>query len=112
MIPLYTRGAAHQVNHDIVGKVSLVAVHEHERKDIVRVFTDAQTHEPLTGYLAAISSQPLACSNIPVIDECSVKHLATGDVVVMTPQGIVQTLYRRWSSSNTLFATDRCNSLC
>jgi len=39
-------------------------------------------------------------------------HLAPDDVVSLEPGGYVRTLYRRASRFNTLFATDRCNSLC
>jgi His-Xaa-Ser system radical SAM maturase HxsC len=39
-------------------------------------------------------------------------HLDPGDVVRINPNGVVQTLYRRNSSHNALFATDQCNSYC
>src|SRR5262249_34027402 len=42
----------------------------------------------------------------------SVDHLQSGDVVALETNGHVRTLYRRASPHNTIFATDRCNSLC
>lgn len=39
-------------------------------------------------------------------------HLSEGDVVVINPDGNVNTLYRVNANHNTLFATERCNSNC
>jgi His-Xaa-Ser system radical SAM maturase HxsC len=47
-----------------------------------------------------------------VVTAFDASHLADGDVVSVYPDGVVRTLYRRESESNTLFATERCNSFC
>ena len=47
-----------------------------------------------------------------VVSQIDCSHLSDGDVVGIYPNGSVRTLYRRGSPSNTLFATERCNSFC
>lgn len=42
----------------------------------------------------------------------STSHLQEGDIVVVHPNGLVETLYRANSAHNALFITDRCNSNC
>ena len=49
---------------------------------------------------------------MPVVHGLSLDHLAEGDVIKMDSRGHVRTLYRRASKHNSLFATDRCSSLC
>jgi His-Xaa-Ser system radical SAM maturase HxsC len=71
----------------------------------------------LTSALAVLCKQPLepehlATIPIPVVHSLTLDHLAEGDVVVLDPRGHVRTLFRRASKHNSLFATDRCSSLC
>jgi His-Xaa-Ser system radical SAM maturase HxsC len=47
-----------------------------------------------------------------LVSEVPCDHLADGDVVAIEPSGRVRTVFRRGSPSNTLFATERCNSFC
>jgi His-Xaa-Ser system radical SAM maturase HxsC len=98
---------------DLLGKVSLVALPPSERWNVVRVFADRIDAEPLEGYVAVLTPAATAATNgTPAVFGCPTGHLDTGDVVSIDRRGYVRTLYRRSSKSNTLFATDRCNSLC
>lgn len=42
----------------------------------------------------------------------AVGHLVAGDIVVIHNNGLIRTLYRRDSNTNSLFLTERCNSNC
>jgi His-Xaa-Ser system radical SAM maturase HxsC len=68
------------------------------------------------GYAAVVSPDPAdATPAIALPGVFSVPHLdylQDGDVVLLSPSGTVNTLYRRSSLHNTILATERCNSLC
>jgi hypothetical protein len=69
--------------------------------------------ESIEHYLAVITSDPaVETCGIPLIAGCDTAHQDHGDVVALNPSGRVRTLYRRRSASNSLFATERCNSFC
>lgn len=113
MIALEARGDAIGVTSTVIGRVSFSPVPMPHRSDTVRVLTDGATDDALDHYVAVITSareSPLTTA--PVVAGCKVEHLAQDDVVVVVPNGRVRTLYRRDSTSNTLFATERCNSFC
>src|SRR5262249_19685072 len=59
-----------------------------------------------------LDAQDLAGLTTPIVYSVSVDHLSEGDIVRLDERGLVRTLYRRQSNHNTLFATERCNSLC
>ena len=68
----------------------------------------------MVGYAAVLTPSALVTDKlgVPAVFSCATDHLSRGDVVSVSPKGQVRTLYRRDSPNNTLFATDRCNSLC
>jgi His-Xaa-Ser system radical SAM maturase HxsC len=113
VIPLSATGLARGVTNDLLGRVSLVPLPESERRNVVRVLVDRIDGEPLDGYIAVVTPGGATNTNgTPAVFGCRTNHLETGDVVSINRRGYVRTLYRRSSKSNTLFATDRCNSLC
>ena len=112
MIPLSANGIAHGVTGEVLGRVSRVPVDGAERGRTIRVLTAADDNELLDGYLAVLGPPSRMVSDVPAVLGCTTDHLSDGDVVSITSAGHVRTLYRRQSKSNTLFATDRCNSLC
>jgi His-Xaa-Ser system radical SAM maturase HxsC len=112
MIPLSAHGITHGVTQEILGRISRLPIYGAERGQTIRVLTGAADNEPLDGYLAVLGPSSLNVSGVPGVSGCTTDHLSDGDVVSITPRGQVRTLYRRRSKSNTLFATDRCNSLC
>jgi His-Xaa-Ser system radical SAM maturase HxsC len=65
-----------------------------------------------SGYAGILASGALTLSVPGVTDLGNLDHLAEGDVVLLQPTGMVRTLFRRASRHNSIFATDRCNSLC
>jgi hypothetical protein len=113
MIPLSATGLPRGITQDLLGKISLVPLPESERAHAVRVFADRVHKEPLDGYVAVLTpAAAVDTSGTPAVFGCPTTHLDQGDVVSIDRRGHVRTLYRRSSRSNTLFATDRCNSLC
>jgi His-Xaa-Ser system radical SAM maturase HxsC len=112
VIPLGVTGVARGVTQDLLGKVSVVPVPESARQDTVRVLSGPPGREPLDGYAAVIAPASIEANGVPTVVGCDTGHLEQADVVSISPRGYVRTLYRRSSRSNTLFATDRCNSLC
>src|SRR5690349_15042312 len=113
MIPLATRGTASALTKRRIGRVALSSIPQEERSDYVRIVNGAACIDDLSGYAAVIfqGSLPLAC-DFPTVHDCPTDHLAPKDIVSVEPTGHVRTLIRHDSRSNTLFATDRCNSYC
>lgn len=111
MIPLETRGTPRDLSERVIGRVSTSQVDEADRTRTVRVGRSAPP-ESLTGYLAVVTTAAESHHPTPSVTNCDVAHLDDGDVVAIEPTGLVRTLYRRQSRFNTLFATERCNSLC
>jgi His-Xaa-Ser system radical SAM maturase HxsC len=60
------------------------------------------------------SSAPFSLGQIPVVQiPEALSYLETGDIVRVIPRtGEIVTLYRKASSSNSIFMTERCNSNC
>lgn len=112
MIPLSARGVVSGLTHEVLGRVSHVPVERSDRSRTIRVLTSPDDSEQIDGYVAVLSPFALGNSPTPMVVGCRTDHLEDGDVVSVAPGGVVRTLYRRQSRSNTLFATDRCNSLC
>src|SRR5688500_18649372 len=105
MIPLATQGIARGVTEELLGRISYVETPQSERQETVRVVSDSSGAESVDGYLAVITSSALVRqTDIPTVFGCDTSHLQHGDVVSINARGYVRTLYRRSSSSNTLFA--------
>src|SRR5690348_13435464 len=113
MIPLLTRGKAFLLAERRIGKASLTALAPKLRSDYVRVVKDDFEDEDLTGYRAIVFQGPMPSGlGAPAVYDCPSSHISTNDIVSVEPSGTVRTLIRHNSRSNTLFATDRCNSFC
>jgi His-Xaa-Ser system radical SAM maturase HxsC len=115
MIPLTGNGRPHGVSGRLLGKIR--STEERGSPKSIRMVPEWDHSLDLTGVLAVLCEQPLepqrlASIPVPVVHSLSLDHLAEGDVVVLDPRGHVRTLYRRASRHNSLFATDRCSSLC
>jgi His-Xaa-Ser system radical SAM maturase HxsC len=116
MIPLSAQGDPHGLSRPIIGRIATTraeswpprtiwAMSEWERQEIGRG-PDALLCGTLLG------GHDLAGLTTPTVHSVKVDHLSDGDIVRLDERGHVRTLYRRHSNHNTLFATERCNSLC
>ena len=115
MIPLNARGTAHHLDEQILGKI--VSEEEPHWPSRIRLVRRWDELGDVSGYRAIVCSESpgkavLEAMALPVLHGVPVDHLGDGDVVALDPNGHVRTLYRRSSPHNSLFATDRCNSLC
>ncbi len=120
---LTTRGKPLGIRARIVARVSREPVLEATLRPET-VFVPADTlplseWNTIEGYRAILShaeahevAAALTPSVVPMVHSADVDHLRTGDIVTLAADGFVRTVYRPDSSSNTLFATDRCNSNC
>lgn len=113
MIPLERRGRPVGVREPIIGRLSLSSLPVDQRNDVVRVLPLGTASESLDGYLAVLTADDVSPPfGGAIVTNCSSDHLESGDVVSIDARGVVRTLYRRNSTSNALFATERCNSRC
>ena len=113
MIPLATRGASLGLTERRIGKVTLTSQPLAVRGEYIRVVKERFLAEDLGGYQATVFDAALPHNaTLPAVYDCPVSHLLDGDIIAIDPGGHVRTLIRNGSRSNTLFATDRCNSLC
>jgi His-Xaa-Ser system radical SAM maturase HxsC len=101
----------------VIGRIAFETRPLELRADTVLVTLDPRDQD-LAGYVAVLTPRLLDAGALEAIDTPlvhgieAIEHLASGDVVALNPSGHVRTLYRIASRHNTLFATDRCNSLC
>jgi His-Xaa-Ser system radical SAM maturase HxsC len=66
-------------------------------------------------YLAIVTPEksPTWFADVPLVHSVSnLDYLEEGDVIQITPQGFVRTLYRKNSHHNFILFTDQCNSYC
>lgn len=114
---LHTYGTSAHTTTTVLGRISTRPVTIRDRPATILITNDFDL-PTLAGYGGALTTQHLDQPTLTTLP-CpityampSLDHLTDGDVVAITPQGFVRTLYRRHSPHNTLFATDRCNSYC
>jgi His-Xaa-Ser system radical SAM maturase HxsC len=113
MIPLSFRGRAVNLHDTIIGRVTSAPCDENRSDHVLRV-SGWPVGLNLTGYAAVLCRDaiPTDRTPVPVVSELDTQHISDEDVVAMEPSGRVRSLYRRHSSHNSLFATEKCNSLC
>lgn len=110
---LRTKGSFLNINEPIVGKISF----DHSRCEPDSILiTDSIISEFDFRSVKGILTQKkldFALPSVPIVHDVeSVDHLREGDIVVLNPDGNVNTLYRVNSHQNVLLATERCNSNC
>ena len=114
MIALQTKGTASGIAESIVGRITRDA----SNTDPHSIFADDSNwvaHRAVMPSAILTTSTLLADHNQGkrlVHSVASLDHLAEGDIVAVSPEGRVRTLYRVNSFHNTLMATERCNSNC
>ena len=99
----------------IIGRVLTEEAPAELRQDSVLVWKQLNQPSDTSGYLALLlpNAAPRWLSLSPLIHSAkSLDYLSDGDVIYVSPNGFVRTLYRKNSTSNFLLATDQCNSFC
>jgi His-Xaa-Ser system radical SAM maturase HxsC len=119
MLPLHTQASVEGVSGTRILKVITVDELGTSNFDPAHclLWDDGQTvgvaPNGIAGLVRSRGPAPSATARIVVGSVKSAGVIAPGDVVRLTEgRSLVSVLYRRGSDSNTLFATERCNSFC
>ncbi|TMI63765.1 MAG: His-Xaa-Ser system radical SAM maturase HxsC [Bacteroidetes bacterium] len=105
---LRTKGTPHNISEQIVAKV--ISENDISR----RICLSGETDENLilsSQDIQVFTSSELLNNKI-VFNIPSLSDLASADILLISPDGSVNTLFRQKSTHNSLFITDRCNSNC
>lgn len=111
---LHSSGNVVNVTHPIIGRVT-TGLSGGSRTESVLFWSNSETPSDTADYLAVVTSQkaPRWRCDAPLIHSVRyLDYLADGDVIQISPQGFVRTLYRRGSQHNFILFTDQCNSYC
>ena len=115
MIPLKTRGKCQNINESIVVKVT----RDKLTKDKTAFYLDEDYEGTLkkdfaaNGFISVKRGENISIKDcIGISDILDLSHLDDGDIVSISPSGVVWTLFRVNSFNNALFVTERCNSNC
>ena len=112
---LHGIGRATGLKAPIIGRVLTEEAPAELRENSVLVWKHAKAPSDTSGYMALLSPITAPCwsSVSPLIHSVnSLDYLSNGDVIYVSPNGFVRTLYRKNSTSNFVLATDQCNSFC
>lgn len=102
MIPLQAKGIPSHIFKPIIGFIKNDVI----EKDIFIVDTFVNDQKILLSPNSSVDSHSIGVFKIDI------DHLTPGDVVVLFPNGIVNTLFRIDSEDNTIFMTNNCNQNC
>lgn len=116
IIRLNTKGIPSNINHNLVGKVTLESIKDiSKRKDYILVSEDLNDLADLTNYLGVVINKEVnsTIDKLPVVHSTEhIDHFNADDVIILSTNGHIRTLYRPDSRFNTIFTTDRCNNYC
>jgi His-Xaa-Ser system radical SAM maturase HxsC len=101
MIPLQFKGTPINISNPVVGIIS----NDILKKEILYV-SSFRNDEKIILSAKAVSNMNMGVFGIPI------DNLSPGDVVVIYPDGVVETLFRINSEDNTIFMTNNCNQNC
>lgn len=113
MIPLHTKGTPHNISERIIGKV---VFQDSKISDQILVTADHNLPSLAVFLKARLTTSSSDLANYPdtpaVTSLKSIEQYSPGDILLIHPSGLVNTLFRANSTHNTLFTTDQCNSNC
>lgn len=108
---LRTKGKPHGIIGPIVGRVTRNL--EASGDSLILVLDEGRRPTSTSSFKAVLSSLEEAVGDRPAVRAVETfDHLADGDIVVVHPNGAINTLWRVNSHYNFLLATERCNSNC
>lgn len=112
---LKTRGKAYNINDHLVGRVT----RDYSSIDSDTIYLSDESspiiEDIYSKAIATLSTSrelKLGLKDKAVLGVSTLDHLYEGDLVSISSDGIVNTLFRVNSSHNTLLVTERCNSNC
>jgi His-Xaa-Ser system radical SAM maturase HxsC len=111
---LNTKGIPHLIHQPIVGKITRNR-HSLDKQYLLVLENDNDSFKP-TGFQAILTNYPYIIeyqTDIKLVYSIgTLSHLSEDDIVVIHPNGHINTLYRVNSFQNFLLFTERCNSNC
>jgi His-Xaa-Ser system radical SAM maturase HxsC len=102
MIQLQTSGKPKNIYKSIIGTIQV----EDIDKRIFILDSDDLNQK------IVLSSKSTGLEHPIGIFDVNIDHLTPGDVVIVFPNGVINTLFRVESEDNTLFMTNNCNQNC
>ena len=100
----------HNIQKDILGKITF-SKHLLHLDDYIYVKSNLK--KGIKGYASVITDSEDVSGDYPVVGGVSdLSIFKEGDVVFITPEGLVSFLYEIDVKSNALFVTERCNHRC
>jgi His-Xaa-Ser system radical SAM maturase HxsC len=113
---LHAIGRSGGLTHPVIGRIttSLLAS-EASRRDSLLFWKEIAPPVDTFGYLAVLTphKNPEWQTRVPLVHSLShLDYLTDGDVVHVSRDGFVRTLYRKDSRHNFILFTDQCNSYC
>lgn len=109
---LRVKGKAKNISNYLVGKVTrdITKIDDKTFLIIDKIVGEVPTNNSLAVLTTAIN---LSNYNKCIVDSIStLEYLSEGDIIVVSSDGNLNTLYRINSMHNTLLVTERCNSNC
>lgn len=102
MIPLQTIGKPKNIFNPIIGTIQNDAI---DKENFILDSNDLNQKIVLSSKSSTLS-HPTGVFNV------NINHLTPGDIVIVFPNGVINTLFRVKSEDNTLFMTNNCNQQC
>jgi len=117
---LWSNGFSRDVTKSVIGKVTRTPAYaEGERQDFIFVGSSDELEtfgKDLSGYAGVLCTDPNPARLAPgvpmVYGSTNLDYLGESDVILLSPTGTVNVLYRHSSKHNTILTTERCNSFC
>ncbi len=100
----------HNIQKDILGKITFRRTHILNRKDYIYVHANLDTCP--RGYSAAITNVSEIGGSRTIVGGVNIEEFHEGDVVLINSEGEITFLYEMNSTSNAIFATGMCNHRC
>lgn len=114
---LTLKGTSININKPLLGRISFSPVEDNNKSKTI-IINPCVSKNELTDYVAAIFSHAntghdLMAYEIPTVYNVShIDFLSEGDVIEMSPDGVINVLYQINSRHNQIFVTSKCNSNC
>lgn len=103
-------GNPHNINNDILGRVTLKGKSLFCRSNDILVKSNAKSSS--FGYRATITNNHTIEGDTPNMTDVDISQLSEGDVILINKKGEIIVLYEKNSLQNVIMATELCNHRC
>lgn len=113
LIPLKNKGQSINIDNFLVGKITR-NIYSCNSNSILIYEKELNQNSDFSCLAILTSSDSVPKDfRIPIVFKVySLEHYDEGDLVLISSEGVISTLYRVNSSHNSLFVTEQCNSNC